>query len=107
MQKSVKAFESAIKSQNSKIDQLTQNILKLATTKSTGNTNVTNSKTPISNVALLGVIAFCCSLLTLKAFINPDFNIKKAKTVVPKENIQLPIVKDTIITFIDTTSNVQ
>jgi hypothetical protein len=90
VQKAVKAFESAIKGQNSKIDRLADHIEKLANAKSSGGAVPVQQKTPIWQIALIGIIALSCMVLAVKSFIKSE-----QKTEISEINQSQPLIQQT------------
>lgn len=99
VQKSVKAFESATKEQNKRIDRLAEHIEKLANAKSLGGIAPLPTKTPLLQISLIGVIALSCMILAAQSFIKsePDKEINQSQPVVQK--IAIPAEKDTVVTM--------
>jgi ABC-type transporter Mla subunit MlaD len=96
VQKAVKAFESAIKGQNTKIDRLAEHIEKLANAKTGGAAVQLNQNPPYWQIALISLIALSCTILAVNSFIKPgnqaDKNTEAVQFQVP---IASPPIKDT------------
>lgn len=90
VQKAVKAFESAIKGQNSKIDHLAEHIEKLANVKSSGGSVQIQQKTPKWQIALTIVITLSCTVLAVNSFNNSETKAPKEETIQPQSVNQQP-----------------
>lgn len=97
VQKAVRAFESAIKGQNTKLDRLAENIQNLANAKASGDTGRINQKTPIWQIALISIIAISCIILTINSFLKPESKDQvKTETVQLQSIPQANVISDTI-----------
>lgn len=92
VQKAVKAFESSMKGQNAKIDRLAEHIETLANANASSGTVQMQQKTPIWQIALLGVIALSCSVLAVKSFIKSEPKSEKTEVIQPQQIIQQSVV---------------
>ena len=99
VQKGVKAFEFAIKGQNTKIDLLAEHIEKLANAKSGVSPLTAPQKTHKLQIALIGLIALSCSVLAVKSFIKSEQQAEKMEIFQSPPIIQQPTLhsKDTVV----------
>lgn len=101
VQKAVKAFESAIKGQNAKIDHLTVHIERLANAKSSGGAIQIEPKTSKWQIGLISIIAISCIVLTVNSFIK---KADKTKPIPSESFIPQPLappIADSVTTVID------
>lgn len=99
VQKGVKAFESAIKGQNAKIDQLTNYIEKLANAKSTGSTVQIQQKTPMLQRVLIIIITLSCMTLAVNSFFKSGSKVEKTEfteSQSDKQHLDIPISRDSV-----------
>lgn len=111
IKKSFASFNSTVKGQNEKLDQLARNIEKLAKLKTPQSNELKKDSLSlrIIQTSLIGIVAAACSILAVKSFIPNKIEAQNVEEYSIIElpttyNILTPIILDTLIST-DTINN--